>query len=90
MENLQVEFLEAISMMVPGKWLPCSSCCPARTQFLSGNLHEATDVAPHEGYACHTVSDHVLHAAQSGNGLHRAAVHIRGIQVKGSFTTGQA
>lgn len=77
MEILQVELLEAVSMMVPGKWLPCPSCCPTRTQFLSGNFHEATDVTSHEGYACHTVSDHVLQAAQSANGLHGTAVHIQ-------------
>ena len=61
-DSSQVELLEPVSMVVPGKWLPCSSGGPARTELLCGNLHETADVAPHKRYASQAIGKHILHA----------------------------
>ena len=51
MWDSEIELLEAISMMIPCKGLPCPGCCPACAQLFNGDAHESTDVSSHIGYA---------------------------------------
>lgn len=69
-KGAQVEFLEALSMMVACKWLPCSCCCPASAKLLCGHELEPTNIATHECNARHPICHHHLHEA-----------HVKGISI---------